>query len=61
LGLDRGYCQMIGGEDKIVKHLDPIFKTLAPAGRIPRTPDAKGERHRGRRHLHSAHPARAIS
>src|SRR5439155_23899844 len=29
-GLDRGYCQMIGGEEKIVKYLDPIFKTLAP-------------------------------
>lgn len=29
-GLERGYCQMIGGESDIVKHLDPIFKTLAP-------------------------------
>jgi len=29
-GLDRGYCQMIGGEKDIVAHLDPIFKTLAP-------------------------------
>src|SRR5947209_8748751 len=38
-GLDRGYCQMIGGEEKIVKHLDPIFKTLAPGrGETPRTP-----------------------
>ncbi len=38
-GLDRGYCQMIGGEEKIVKHLDPIFKALAPGrGDIPRTP-----------------------
>jgi len=38
-GLDRGYCQMIGGEEKIVKHLDPIFKTLAPGrGDTPRTP-----------------------
>ncbi len=27
-GLDRGYCLMIGGEDEIVKHLDPIFKTI---------------------------------
>src|ERR1700722_895547 len=24
-GLERGYCQMIGGEDAIVKSLDPIF------------------------------------
>src|SRR5881397_1714954 len=38
-GLERGYCMMIGGEQKIVKHLDPIFATLAPgAGDIPRTP-----------------------
>src|SRR5215207_1418740 len=29
-GLERGYCQMIGGEPDIVAHLDPIFKTLAP-------------------------------
>ncbi|HLG75748.1 MAG TPA: decarboxylating 6-phosphogluconate dehydrogenase, partial [Ktedonobacteraceae bacterium] len=29
-GLERGYCQMIGGEDEIVKRLDPIFATLAP-------------------------------
>jgi 6-phosphogluconate dehydrogenase len=38
-GLERGYCQMIGGEDAIVKRLDPIFATLAPpvdsALRIP--------------------------
>src|SRR5436853_301950 len=30
-GLERGYCQMIGGETDIVKSLDPIFKALAPA------------------------------
>lgn len=29
-GLERGYCQMIGGEKDIVTHLDSIFKTLAP-------------------------------
>jgi 6-phosphogluconate dehydrogenase len=29
-GLERGYCQMIGGEADVVAHLDPIFKTLAP-------------------------------
>jgi 6-phosphogluconate dehydrogenase len=29
-GLERGYCQMIGGEKDVVAHLDPIFKTLAP-------------------------------
>ena len=29
-GLERGYCQMIGGEDEVVKRLDPIFSALAP-------------------------------
>jgi len=38
-GLERGYCMMIGGEPETVKHLDPIFATLAPGrGDIPRTP-----------------------
>jgi 6-phosphogluconate dehydrogenase len=29
-GLERGYCLMIGGEEDVVAHLDPIFKTIAP-------------------------------
>ena len=29
-GLERGFCQMIGGEAEVVKHLDPIFAALAP-------------------------------
>lgn len=29
-GLDRGYCLMIGGEDDVVRHLQPIFTALAP-------------------------------
>ncbi|ANP52127.1 6-phosphogluconate dehydrogenase [Streptomyces griseochromogenes] len=29
-GLERGYCLMIGGEDEVVAHLDPIFRTIAP-------------------------------
>jgi 6-phosphogluconate dehydrogenase len=38
-GLERGFCQMIGGEIEIARHLDPIFKTLAPGlGDAPRTP-----------------------
>jgi 6-phosphogluconate dehydrogenase len=38
-GLDRGYCMMIGGEQEVVRHLDPIFATLGPGiGEIPRTP-----------------------
>jgi len=48
-GLERGFCMMIGGEDRIVAHLDPIFRTLAPgvetAGRTPgrRGPAAQAE------------------
>jgi 6-phosphogluconate dehydrogenase len=38
-GLERGYCMMIGGEPAVVKHLDPLFATLAPGvGDIARTP-----------------------
>src|SRR5947209_9955202 len=39
-GLERGYCMMIGGEDAVVKHLNPIFARLAPGmgNEIPRTP-----------------------
>jgi len=38
-GLERGYCMMIGGEPATVKHLDPLFKRLAPGrGDVPRTP-----------------------
>ena len=45
-GLERGYCMMIGGEAAVVKHLDPLFATLAPGvGNIARTP--------GREKVHS--------
>jgi 6-phosphogluconate dehydrogenase len=38
-GAERGYCLMIGGEPEVVRHLNPIFKSLAPGrGEIPRTP-----------------------
>jgi len=38
-GLERGFCQMIGGEPQVVKHLDSIFSTLAPPiDSAPRTP-----------------------
>jgi 6-phosphogluconate dehydrogenase len=30
-GSERGFCQMIGGEDAPVRRLDPIFAALAPA------------------------------
>lgn len=43
-GLERGYCLMIGGEADIVKHLTPIFKTLAPGREdIPQTPGREGK------------------
>jgi 6-phosphogluconate dehydrogenase len=39
LGLERGYCMMIGGERDVVQRLDPIFATLAPgSGKVERTP-----------------------
>jgi 6-phosphogluconate dehydrogenase len=42
-GLERGYCMMIGGEEAVVTHLDPIFATLAPAVEsAPRTPGREG-------------------
>jgi 6-phosphogluconate dehydrogenase len=38
-GLERGFCLMIGGEDEVVRHLDPIFAALAPGVDVaPRTP-----------------------
>jgi 6-phosphogluconate dehydrogenase len=30
MGIERGYCLMIGGEKAIVEHLTPIFAALAP-------------------------------
>ena len=47
-GLERGYCMMIGGEQDVVKHLDPIFATLAPgSGRHPAHAGTReGRRHR---------------
>ena len=39
VGLERGYCLMIGGEADVVRRLDPIFATLAPgAGSASKTP-----------------------
>jgi 6-phosphogluconate dehydrogenase len=43
-GLERGFCLMIGGETKTVKHLDPIFATIGPGvGGAPRTPARNGK------------------
>ena len=39
MGLERGYCLMIGGPDAAVRRLEPVFRTLAPGvGDGPRTP-----------------------
>jgi 6-phosphogluconate dehydrogenase len=39
MGLERGYCLMIGGPAEAAQRLEPVFKTLAPGtGDIPRTP-----------------------
>ena len=38
-GSERGYCLMIGGEEPVVRRLDPIFAALAPSiDEAPRTP-----------------------
>jgi len=43
-GLERGFCLMIGGEPEIVRHLDPIFSTIAPGmASAERTPGRKGK------------------
>jgi len=43
-GMERGYCQMIGGEPEVVQHLDPIFASLAPGhdAAADRTPGRTG-------------------
>jgi 6-phosphogluconate dehydrogenase len=42
-GLERGFCLMIGGEEKVVQHLDSIFATIAPGvDMAPRTPGRTG-------------------
>src|SRR5579884_4272405 len=43
-GLERGFCLMIGGEEEPVRHLDPIFRTIAPGlAAAPRTDGRQGE------------------
>jgi 6-phosphogluconate dehydrogenase len=42
-GVERGFCLMIGGEDDVVRHLDPIFRSIAPGMEAaPRTPGRTG-------------------
>jgi 6-phosphogluconate dehydrogenase len=57
-GLDRGYCQMIGGEDSAVQRLEPIFDALAPpADSVTRTPGREGAPSQAERgYLHCGGP-----
>jgi 6-phosphogluconate dehydrogenase len=42
-GKERGYCLMIGGDEKVTARLDPIFAALAPpVEAAPRTPGRSG-------------------
>jgi 6-phosphogluconate dehydrogenase len=43
-GLERGYCQMIGGEAAVVQRLDPIFAALAPPRQAAPPTQGRGER-----------------
>jgi 6-phosphogluconate dehydrogenase len=53
-GLDRGFCQMIGGADDVVRRLDPIFAALAPtideASRTPGRNDSTSTAEHGYLH-----------
>jgi len=53
-GLERGYCQMIGGDKTAVDRLDPIFRALAPGrGDVDPTPgraDGRGTADQGYLH-----------
>ncbi len=42
-GRERGYCLMIGGEGKVFRRLEPIFRSIAPGVEAAeRTPGRKG-------------------
>ena len=57
LGLERGYCLMIGGEDEPVARLDPVFRTLAPGvDAAPRTSDEGDPRPAEHGYLHCGPP-----
>ncbi len=53
-GLERGYCMMIGGEQRVIDRLDPIFAALAPGiGDIARTPGREGDQRAERGYIHA--------
>jgi len=42
-GLERGFCLMIGAENEVFTHLEPIFATIAPGEEsVERTPGRSG-------------------
>jgi 6-phosphogluconate dehydrogenase len=44
LGLRRGYCLMVGGDEEAVARLTPVFEALAPGVEAaPRTPGRDGD------------------
>jgi 6-phosphogluconate dehydrogenase len=53
-GAERGYCLMIGGDESVVRRLDPIFSTLAPgveaASRTPGRENGGGTAEHGYLH-----------
>ncbi|HTC86510.1 MAG TPA: decarboxylating 6-phosphogluconate dehydrogenase [Candidatus Acidoferrum sp.] len=43
-GLERGFCLMVGGEDAVVKRIEPLLRTIAPGIlAASRTPGLTGE------------------
>jgi 6-phosphogluconate dehydrogenase len=50
LGLERGFCLMIGGDNEAVERLDPIFATLSPGGGNPPAGATGGTATRGYLH-----------
>lgn len=50
-GVERGYCEMIGGDEAAFQRLEPIFAALAPGpgdvGRTPGRPENKGTAEKG--------------
>ncbi len=43
-GLERGYCLMVGAEQHVFEHLEPLFRTIAPGvDAAPRTPGVSGD------------------
>ena len=58
--LERGYCLMIGGDEAVVRMLDPVFAALAPGfGTLERTPGRDGLDDRAERGYIHAGPAGA--